>query len=137
MHKYLILFFAMCSFSVLAENSIKTKNVELTKVSSQIKQLQKTIKIDRQQQNNLEHSLKNTEISISTLSLQINHFNQAILQEQKQLNNLKNSHQLIQNKLNQQHAVLAKQLRTTYQLKPLNSIKIILTKRTLILSNGI
>lgn len=128
MRKYFILCLFLYSFSATAENVMQNKNVELNKVSGEIKQLQQTISLNRQEQNHLEQSLKHTEITISNLSLQINHLNQSITQEQRQLNELKSSHHSIQLKMNQQHAILAKQICTAYQLKPLQPIKIILNQ---------
>lgn len=120
----IILIFSLSSLNIYSANK-SDASLDLTNVSSQIKQLQKKILLDRQEQEDLEQQLKTTEINIGHLGQQINHLNQLILQEQEKLNQLKNSQQLTQMRLKQQHNELAKQIYAAHQLKEINSLKIL------------
>lgn len=125
----LFIILSLCNHSVFAAKSPEEhSNIELTKVSSQIKQLQKKILHDRQEQEDLEQQLKTTEINIGELGQQANHLNQLITYEQEKLNQLKNSHQLTSTQLKQEHLQLAKQIRAVHQLRQIQPLKILLNQ---------
>jgi len=129
MRKCIVLLLTVfCSLAAFANNSITTKNAELTRVSNQIQQLQKTITLNQQQQQQLETELQNTEVAIGNLGLQVNQLNQAITQEQLKLAKLKATQQISLDKLAQQHIALAQQMRATYQLDSLQPLKVILNQ---------
>lgn len=103
-------------------------NKELTKVTTEIKQLQKTIIIDKQNQMSLEQELQTIETMIGKLNQQTRLLNAAILKEQLQLTKLQNSHTLATNHLTTQQNALTQQIRAIYQLNQLHPLKIILNE---------
>jgi septal ring factor EnvC (AmiA/AmiB activator) len=117
----------MVVFQAKAESANK-KYMELTHVSTQIKQLQKNLVTDRQLQENLQHELATTETTISQLNLQARALNLAILKEEKQLSHLREKQQILLSKLAEQQQALNLQLRTAYQLKNIDSLKILLNQ---------
>lgn len=109
-------------------SSPTNKDIELTKVSSQIKQLQKTILLDKQRQEGLQQELEKIEVTIGALGEQVHSLNQLIEKEEHQLDQLKSKQNFAQARLNQQQIALNQQIRATYQLKEVHPLKIILNQ---------
>lgn len=130
MHKWIlsiIFCFPLLSWAV-APN---TKKVELNKVTTQIQQLQKTLILDQQQQQNIIEELRGIETSIGQLGQEINSLSLAIRAEQKQLRTLNRVQDYSTKQLAQQKIALEKLIRAIYQLGPTHSIKIILNQDNL------
>lgn len=125
MRAYWIIGFIFFSTCCTAADTIHNKQAELTRVTQQIEQLQKTIHVDREQQQALESQLKTTEITIGNLSQQINTLNGSIGQEQKKLTQLKKAQRLSTEQLRQQHNALIKKMQTVYHFGPSPSLKIL------------
>lgn len=122
MRKWIFALLFCCSVVALAATSNKAH------VVNQIQQLQKTITLNKIQQQNLNEELKASEVSISDLMQQTNSLNDAIGEEQKQLRALALSQELVLAQLNFAHDTLAKRIRAAYQFQQFQTVKIILNQ---------
>ncbi|MHB1948650.1 MAG: murein hydrolase activator EnvC family protein [Gammaproteobacteria bacterium] len=125
MRRCIVLCLVFFNIAAFATNPFTVKKAELTRVTSQIHELQQNIILDQKEQQNIEEKLQVTETTIGELGEQINTLNLAIIKEQQRLAKLEKTQQLSLQKLMQQKAALSQQLRMSYQVGQAQSLKVI------------
>lgn len=110
--------------------SADVKKDELQHVTGQIQQIQQSISQDREKQADLQEQLKTMEISLSTLAQEAARLTALQTAEQQKLSALKTQQERQQANLNQQHEVLAQQIRASYQMGKLYGVKLLLNQES-------
>ena len=127
-HKLWLMLIPFLGFNIAVANDNQREKKQLKKVERLIEKLQANRQNTRSQQGALQHQLENSEERINQLAHQLEKFADKLDHKQQSIAEFQQQRQIQTQKLNNQRAILAQQIRSSYVIGRRDYLKILLNQ---------